>query len=60
MSKTDDVKRTLDGVTFRGRVPVLTEGDRPDLAGIIERFGDLTESPSWPSSPTNTRKANPA
>ncbi|MBW1875998.1 MAG: hypothetical protein JRE45_15685 [Deltaproteobacteria bacterium] len=44
MSQTDEVKVSLDGVTFRGRVPVLTEGDRPDLADIIEEFGVLTDA----------------
>jgi DNA-binding transcriptional regulator YiaG len=44
VSRTDEVKRTLDGVTFRGRVPVLTEDDRPDLADIIRKFGALTDS----------------
>jgi DNA-binding transcriptional regulator YiaG len=44
VSTTDAIKRTLDGVTFRGRVPVLTEDDRPDLADIIEKFGVLTDA----------------
>lgn len=43
MIKTDEVKRSLDGITYRGRVPVLTADDRPDLADVIEKFGTLTD-----------------
>jgi DNA-binding transcriptional regulator YiaG len=43
MSKTDEVKLTLDGVTFRGRVPVLTHEDLPELADVIDKFGELID-----------------
>ena len=43
MSKTDNVQRTLDGVTFRGRVPILTRAEHPALAAIIDEFGDLSD-----------------
>ena len=43
MRRTDEVKRSLDGITYRGRVPVLTADDRPDLADVIGKFGTLTD-----------------
>lgn len=43
MSKTDEVKLTLDGVTFRGRVPLLTHEELPELGDLIDEFGELTD-----------------
>lgn len=43
MSKTDEAKLTLDGVTFRGRVPLLTQAELPELGDLIDKFGDLTD-----------------
>lgn len=38
------MKLTLDGVTFRGRVPVLSLQERPGLADIIEKHGALIDA----------------
>ncbi|MBW2377715.1 MAG: hypothetical protein JRF55_17330 [Deltaproteobacteria bacterium] len=43
MSKTHEVTVTLDGVTFRGRVPLLTRKDLPELTDIIDEHGDLID-----------------
>ncbi|MGB8221803.1 MAG: hypothetical protein WCF10_04405 [Polyangiales bacterium] len=43
MSKTHEVELTLDGVTFRGRVPVLTRKRHPELEDLIEKFGALMD-----------------
>ena len=43
MTEMHEVSVILDGVTFRGRVPVLTHDDRPELADIIEKFGGLID-----------------
>ena len=34
---------TLDGVTFRGRVPLLTRKDLPELEDIIDEHGNLID-----------------
>ena len=44
MRRPEQVERVLDGVAFRGRVPLTTTRDRPDLKDIIERFGELTDA----------------
>jgi transcriptional regulator with XRE-family HTH domain len=38
-----EVKLTLDGVTFRGRVPLLTHEELPELGDLIDKFGELTD-----------------
>jgi DNA-binding transcriptional regulator YiaG len=43
MSKTHEVTVTLDGVTFRGRVPLLTRKDLPELEDIIDEHGNLID-----------------
>jgi len=43
MSKTHEVKLTLDGITFRGCIPLLTRKDLPQLADIIDEHGDLID-----------------
>ena len=43
MSKTHEVKLTLDGITFRGCIPLLTRKDLPLLADIIDEHGDLID-----------------
>ena len=43
MSKTHEVTVTLDGVTFRGRVPVMSGKEHPELDDLIEKFGALMD-----------------
>jgi transcriptional regulator with XRE-family HTH domain len=43
MSTTHAVTVTLDGVTFRGRVPLLTRKDLPELEDLIEKHGELID-----------------
>jgi transcriptional regulator with XRE-family HTH domain len=43
MRKTHEVTMTLDRVTFRGRVPLLTRKDLPELEDIIDKHGDLID-----------------
>jgi DNA-binding transcriptional regulator YiaG len=38
-----DVSTTLDGVTFRGRVPLMTQEEHPALGDLIEKFGGLID-----------------
>jgi DNA-binding transcriptional regulator YiaG len=47
MSEMHEVELTLDGVTFRGRVPTMTHKELPELGGLIdlrdlERFDGKT------------------
>lgn len=43
MRRTHEVSVTLDGVTFRGRVPLLSREDLPELEDVIEKHGDLID-----------------
>ena len=43
MSRTHAVTVTLDGVTFRGRIPLRTRKDLPELEDIINKHGGLIE-----------------
>jgi DNA-binding transcriptional regulator YiaG len=43
MSKTHELELTLDDVTFRGRVPVMTRKQHPELEDLIEKFGALMD-----------------
>ena len=43
MRKTHEVAVTLDGVTFRGRVPLLTPKDVPELEDVIDKHGGLID-----------------
>lgn len=37
------MKRTLDGVSFRGRVPRLAREEFPELGDLFDKFGELTD-----------------
>jgi len=38
-----EVSATLDGVTFRGRVPLMAQEGHPELEDLIEKFGGLID-----------------
>jgi DNA-binding transcriptional regulator YiaG len=43
MTMRHDVSTTLDGVTFRGSVPLMTQEEHPELGDLIEKFGGLID-----------------
>ena len=43
MSETHEVKKTLDGITFRGGVPVMRGEQHPELVDLIQKFGVLMD-----------------
>lgn len=43
MAMMHDVAVTLDGVAFRGSVPLMTHEKHPELGDLIEKFGGLID-----------------
>jgi DNA-binding transcriptional regulator YiaG len=43
MTTMHDVSTSLDGVTFRGSVPLMIQEEHPELADLIEKFGGLID-----------------
>lgn len=43
MTEMHEVSVTLDGVTFRGRVPLMAQEGHPELEDLIEKFDGLLD-----------------
>ena len=43
MTRMHKVSVVLDGVTFRGRVPLISEEEFPELEGLTEKLGGLID-----------------